>query len=61
MSRNGCKGCEERHPNCHSDCERYKAFKEQIQKGKDAERLVKLVDGVHAVAVERVKKKYGKK
>ena len=41
-----CKDCEERHLGCHSDCERYKAYREEweritaeIWKAKKAEAL----------------------
>lgn len=31
-----CKGCEDRHERCHSECERYKEFKAKDQAKKDA-------------------------
>ena len=27
-----CKDCEERHPKCHADCERYLAQREEMRK-----------------------------
>lgn len=46
MPTNPCKDCEERHLRCHSDCERYKAYREEweritaeIRKAKKAEVL----------------------
>ena len=31
-SNNGCKDCTDRQIGCHSNCERYKAFREQLDK-----------------------------
>ena len=31
-----CKDCEERHLGCQGSCEKYKAYKEQIKKNKEA-------------------------
>ena len=28
---NDCRDCAERHPHCHSECERYKAFKKDME------------------------------
>lgn len=27
-----CKDCPDRHPLCHSDCERYKAYREDVDR-----------------------------
>lgn len=32
MNNNGCKDCTDRQIGCHSTCERYKAFREQLDK-----------------------------
>jgi hypothetical protein len=29
-----CLGCKERHMKCHSECEKYKAFKEKVEEEK---------------------------
>ena len=29
-----CKDCQDRHPKCHSTCEKYKSFKEELEKEK---------------------------
>lgn len=31
MKKAPCKGCEERHPGCHAECESYKAWAEARQ------------------------------
>lgn len=31
---NGCRECKERHPGCHSDCEKYLAWKQQLSEKK---------------------------
>ena len=33
-----CKGCEERHTACHDRCSRYKAWKAEAEKIKEAQR-----------------------
>ena len=38
-----CKDCEDRHSGCHSECEKYKAFKEE-QYDKLADHVRKHVD-----------------
>lgn len=35
-NQKGCKGCEERHVGCHSTCEIYKAYREELDKEKEA-------------------------
>jgi len=40
--RTPCKGCEGRKVGCHSDCERYKAYREIIDKG-EAEKKRKII------------------
>lgn len=30
-----CGGCQERHPGCHAECEKYKAFAEERHKARD--------------------------
>ena len=42
ISGSPCKECENRHPNCHSECKAYLAYKakcDRITKQKEAERL----------------------
>lgn len=34
MTESNCKDCKERHSGCHSECEKYKAFREKIDKTK---------------------------
>lgn len=29
-----CRDCTERHPGCHSDCQKYQAFKETVRSNK---------------------------
>jgi len=33
-----CKGCQKRHLGCHSDCEDYKAYKEEVERINKARR-----------------------
>lgn len=39
MPQSGCKGCTERHEGCHSQCERYKAFRKALEEKKMLERM----------------------
>lgn len=34
MKSKGCKDCKERHLHCHSHCERYKEYKEELERAK---------------------------
>lgn len=36
-----CYGCTDRHPKCHSTCDKYKSFKEELEKQKAAVRPLK--------------------
>lgn len=40
--RTPCKGCEDRKVGCHSSCEKYKAYREIIDKG-EAEKKRKII------------------
>lgn len=44
-----CYGCEERHPRCHADCERYREWAESRQKAHE-------VDTYTAAHVEKIRK-----
>ena len=39
MTDSGCKGCTERHEGCHSQCERYKAFRKKLDEKNERKRL----------------------
>lgn len=39
MTDPGCKGCAERHEGCHSQCERYKAFRKELDDKNERKRL----------------------
>ena len=39
MPQSGCKGCAERHEGCHSGCERYKAFRKELDEKNERKRL----------------------
>ena len=39
MNRPGCKGCTERHEGCHSHCERYMAFRKELDETKKRIRM----------------------
>jgi hypothetical protein len=40
-NKNHCKDCTDRHINCHSTCERYKAWREELDKRNEKIREVK--------------------
>lgn len=40
MTKSPCKNCEDRHDWCHSECDRYKAFKAECDRVKDIKNRV---------------------
>lgn len=57
-----CYGCTERHENCHAECERYKAFREEYKKREDElkkERYVNDYFGHRKIKVARCFKRNG--
>lgn len=36
MIKPPCKGCEERHLKCHSSCERYLAYRKELERVREA-------------------------
>lgn len=55
--QSGCKDCKERKSNCHSSCERYAKYKEELNRINDAKRneYLKLFAGKRA-SIERMQK-----
>lgn len=58
-----CKGCEERHSGCHSECEKFLAWKSEyeakraeINKQKDQQRML---DDVRNGSARKMMRKYG--
>lgn len=39
-----CKNCEQRHESCHSDCDKYKAYRDGIKERQEEEKKQKEVD-----------------
>lgn len=39
MPQPGCKGCTERREKCHSQCEKYKAFRKELDEKNEQKRL----------------------
>lgn len=56
----GCKGCEERHVGCHSTCEIYKAYREELDKAKEARiqayKECDVMDGYIVGRIEKIRK-----
>ena len=56
-----CYECEDRAPGCHSGCDRYKAWKEELKAVKDEKQAAKAIDasvmGVKMHGMKRVKKR----
>jgi hypothetical protein len=51
MEKNPCHYCPERYVNCHSDCERYKAYRQRLDeqkatKHKELELMAYTVDSI---------------
>jgi nitrate/TMAO reductase-like tetraheme cytochrome c subunit len=59
-TKSSCKGCEERHPGCHTTCEVYKAFREKLDKEKEsriqAQKVNDIMDDYTARRVDKTKK-----
>ena len=56
-----CKGCTDRHPACHADCERYLAEKQAYESLKHAKAEASAVERQHRVLAKRVKIAHVKK
>lgn len=39
MAQSGCKNCAERYEGCHGQCERYKAYRKELDAAKERKRL----------------------
>lgn len=44
MKKNSCYNCQERHENCWSTCEKYKSFKQELERVKAIERKEKALN-----------------
>ena len=48
-----CRDCTERHPGCHSDCQKYQAFREALRSSK----LSRYSESViHSYTMEKIRK-----
>ena len=56
MKKSDCYGCDERHQGCHAECEKYKKFREAIDKRKEAEKQERMITA--DIAKSMRKKKY---
>ena len=61
--KNSCKGCTERYQGCHSNCEKYKAFRKEIDEATKI-RLKKLQEDrpffeLKRNAIEKFRRKHG--
>lgn len=54
MPQPGCKGCEERYEGCHSQCERYKAFRKELE---DKNRRKRLENEARYSLIEQAQKR----
>lgn len=58
--KENCKGCQERHAGCHSTCETYKAYREKIDKEKEAriqaQKASDVIDDYTVRRIERTRK-----
>ena len=54
MPQSGCMGCEERHEGCHSECERYKAFRKELD---DKNRRKRLENAARYSLIEQAQKR----
>lgn len=54
MPQSGCKGCTERHEGCHSQCERYKAFRNELD---DKNRQKRLENEARYSLIEQAQKR----
>jgi len=57
LTTSPCKGCEDRHVGCHSECDAYIAFKNIREEEREAVHKKKRVDEYQFVAAQRMKKK----
>lgn len=39
MPNSSCMGCTERHEGCHSECEKYKAFRKELDEQNERRRM----------------------
>lgn len=61
MPTSPCKGCEERHPHCHSACERYQTYRSELEKSK-AERHAKIDENAFMYDIKKpIVKRYDRR
>lgn len=51
-----CRGCAERHPHCHGECERYKEYQKENEENKEGYRKSLIYDAYIAVRLKRGQK-----
>ena len=52
-----CKDCTERHPKCHGECERYKKWKEPMEKARKQKYINHKIDETILVSKEKAKRR----
>ena len=51
-----CKGCQLRHPSCHSECEKYQREKQAHEERKAAERkIIEIEQGLYAQTERKIR------
>ena len=51
-----CKACENRHPNCHSECDNYKSWKADKDKERETmHKQAKINDDINKIMANRFK------
>lgn len=55
-----CQDCKERHFKCHAECERYKAYKAELEKANEAERIQNGISGARRESkAAHLRRQYG--
>lgn len=52
-----CKDCPDRHPHCHSECEKYKAFDALCEQARKKRNLERQTEDAIQICVDRVRKR----
>lgn len=52
-----CKDCAERHPGCHSECERYKEYSREQAQGREKRRIDGEYAAVRGAQVDKAERK----
>lgn len=58
--RQPCRYCADRHQGCHAECEKYKAWKAELDEARKADETRKMLDGFYATSVGKTIKQLNK-